>query len=486
MYVFTILKVDVMSDMLFETPRPSDPPKNPVPEVYDKPYRHSVVDSVKTPIETLAAWLGGSNWQVDYYSQIFGKSEELKSFDPTSLSPYQNYHKINRLIIKLQGAIDNNDLTDSGRYELTGSAIITPHPNLVPNVGDAFIGDMGEGQAGQFTVVSVQKLSNNLSSAWRINFKHERAVDSTLERLLQTKVTRESYYNRDYLITGQNGILATEEYLAVQSLERYLQQISTQFVVNNFSHENHTLIVPGQTLPTYDPYVTRAALRVIAVTDAPQIRDVRELNCDDHRIPKFSDIYTVILKRDPTLLYSGFRQFAKILTNMLTPSVFQNSIRYTGIKAIVVPFKPQLDNDNYSGLNELIQLSRSTTTDSGLSMNGVLDDCHCYGDLNIPLNCECEDPVIPTEDNPVVGEPGFDIPTISNSSYILSSAFYEKKLIECSLFERLLWNILDNKPIDNQQVYNFAVKYHLWGRLEQFYLGPLLILLIRASLRGVR
>lgn len=475
-----------MADMLFDVPRPDHPPKNPVPEIYDKPYKHSIVDSEKTPIESLTAWLGGSNWQVDYYSQIFRKGEELKAFDPKSLNPYQNYHKINRLILKLQGAIDNNDETSSGRFELTGSAIIPPHPNLIPNVGDTFIADMGEGQAGQFTVTSIRKLANNLSSAWNISFKHERGVDKQLEGLLESKVTRESYYNRDYLITGQNAILASEEYLAVKTLERYLKQISTQFVANNFSYENHTLIIPGQPMATYDPYVVRAALSVISIEDVGQLRDIREYNCDDHRIPKFNDVYTAIIKRDPTLLYSGFRKFAKILTSLLTPSVYQNSVRYTGIKAIVVPYRQQLDNDNYTGLNDLIEFGRNITVDSGITMNGVLDECHCYGDLSIPVSCECDQTTEPPIPDPTIGNPGFDIPKISNTSYVLSDAFYDKTLIHCSLFERLLWNILDNKPIDNEVVYKFAECYHLWGKLEQYYLGPFLILLMRACLRGVR
>lgn len=475
-----------MSDMLFDIPRPDNPPKNPVPEIYDKQYKHSIVDSKKTPIESLTAWLGGSNWQVDYYSQIFRKGEELKAFDPKSLNPYQNYHKINRLILKLQGAIDNNDETSSGRFELTGNAIIPPHPNLIPNVGDTFIADMGEGQAGQFTVTSIRKLANNLASAWNISFKHERGVDKQLEDLLESKVTRVSYYNRDYLITGQNAILATEDYLAVNNLNRYLKQISTQFITNHFSYEHHSLIIPEQPIATYDPFVTRAALRVISVDDVQLVRDIREYNCDDHRIPKFNDIYTAVIKRDSTLLYSGFRKFAKILASLLTPSVYQNSVRYTGIKAIVVPYRQQLDNDNYSELNNLIEFGRNSTIDSGLTMNGILDECHCYGNLSIPLSCECEQPVDNTTDDSVIGEPGFDIPKIGNTSYVLSDAFYDKSLIHCSLFERLLWNVLDDRPIDYEVVYKFAEKYHLWGRLEQYYLGPLLILLIRACLRGVR
>ena len=73
--------------MLFDIPRPADAPQSTTAEIAPKPFKHSIVDSAKTPVESLAAWIGGSNLQVDYYSQIFGKSEELKPFDPNQLNP---------------------------------------------------------------------------------------------------------------------------------------------------------------------------------------------------------------------------------------------------------------------------------------------------------------------------------------------------------------------------------------------------------------
>ena len=88
-----------MSGMLFDIPQPEEPAKNPTPELTNAPYKHSVVESKKTPIETLASYIGGSNFYCVYYSQKFTKSEELKAFDPLQLNVYQQYHKINDFII---------------------------------------------------------------------------------------------------------------------------------------------------------------------------------------------------------------------------------------------------------------------------------------------------------------------------------------------------------------------------------------------------
>lgn len=464
-----------MSKMLFDIPRPAEAPTNPTAEITPKPYKHSIVDSSKTPIEALAAWIGGSNLQVDYYSQIFGKSEELKPFDPNQLNAYQNYHKINKLIIKLQGAFSQDDEGENGRFTITATAVVPPFPNLVPNVGDALLADMGEGDAGQFTVTRVRKLTNNHASAWEISIKHERLVTEQIAKLLDSKVTKQSYYQRDYLITGQNPLLASEDYNAVTVLNTHLKNISRMFITNNFSYSNHTLIVPGQSEATYDPYVTRAALKVISSEDVSLIRDIQEYNCDDHRIPKFADIYTAVMKRDATLLYGTFKEFAAITVALLNPSVYQNSVRYSGIRYIIAPYQPSLDNDNYAALADIISGYRLSVINPGINLTGSVSDCECPE----PTDTQTVD------DLSVIGNPGFDIPKIGNSSYVLSSAFYEKQLLECSLFERCIWDILDNKPLKFTDVYAFCDSYHKWGKLEQYYLGPLLILLIRATLRGL-
>lgn len=453
-----------MTKMLFDIPRPEEPPKNPTPEIAPKTYRHSIVDSVKTPIETLTAYLGGSNWQVDFYAQVRGSSEELKAFDPNSLNPYQTYHKISKLIIKLQGALSQDDETNTGRFEMAGTAVIPPHPGLVPNVGDAFIADVGEGSAGQFSIISIRKLSNNLASAWSIEFKMERIVTEKIVRLIDSKVVKTSYYNRDYLITGQNPILVEEDFNASRTLTEHFNHIANQLVSQNFSFDTHTVTVPGQTRATYDPFVVRAILRIISNNEVKLYRDIREYNCDDHRIPKFDDLYTAVIRRDPTLLYNTFTQYARLSVNLLNPSIYQNSIRYSGIYFVVVPYRSTLDNDNYSALNDIISGQRLSSVANGLETNSLT--ALNYTEL-------------------ATTRPGFDIPSITSDSYVLTPAFYSNELVKCTKFERCIWNVLNNDTIAYQDVYPFCQEFKNWSKMEQYYLGPLLLLLIRHTLRGL-
>lgn len=478
-----------MSGMLFDIPQPEKPIQNPTPELANKPYKHSVVDSSKTPIETLASYIGGSNFRCNYYSQQFTKSEELKPFDPSQLNVYQQYHKINDFIIKLQGALSgNDDSSGTGRYTLTGNAIIPPLPNLIPNYGDALIADIGEGSAGLFTVTSVRKMTHNLAAAWEVEFALERIADKHITGLIDSKVSRESWYQKDYLISGQNALLTTEDYKAGKDLAEWFKVIARQMVTRNFSQQTRTLTIPLQQIISYDPFVVKAMSRLITEDDVPQMRQLTLFNCDDLRIANYGDIYTAVINRDPTAMYSVFKNFRAMATGTMSTLAYQNPIRLSGVKRVVVPFVEELDNDNYTGLTELIRkrndplLPGIIAGESGNDHGTVfgLDSCGCSNKHNPYL--QAQQGLLDQEN---AGKPGMQIPKITNDSYVLSKAFYDTDLINCTRFERDIWDILNGKPVERQHVYGYCDQYHNWGRLEQFYLGPFLLMMIKYAILGI-
>lgn len=480
-----------MTGMLFDIPQPAEPAKNPTPKLTNAPYKHSVVESKKTPIETLTSYIGGSNFYCVYYSQKFTKSEELKAFDPLQLNVYQQYHKINEFIIKLQGALSGSDDSGStGRYTLTGTAIIPPLPDFIPNYGDALIADIGEGRAGQFTVTSVRKMTHNMAAAWEIEFGLERIADQHITNLLDSKVTTESWYQKDYFITGQKALLTTEDYNAGKNLNEWFRIIARQFVGYNFSIQTQTLTVPLQQVITYDPFVVRAMSRLITEDDVPQWRQITLFNCDDYRINDHVDIYTALINRDPTALYSVFKNFRAINTGVMQTLAFQNPIRLSGVKRIVVPYTDRMDNDNYTGLMDLIS-KRSDPLMPGIiagesgndNSNGSvfgLDSCGCSNKHN-PFYQAAQSKI--DKENEDI--PGMQIPKISNDSYVLSHSFFERDLIKCTRFERDLYDIFDKKPILRENIYEYCKAYPKWGRLEQYYLGPFLLMMIKYALLGI-
>lgn len=477
---------------IFDIPVPEPQPAPPKAEITPPTYKHSIVDSKKTPIEAPAAWIGGSNWYVDYYSQNHGAEEESHAFDPEKLVAYQSYNKINRMILKLQGALSVEDVTDRGRMAATGTALVPPNPGIIPEEHDVFIADIGEGTAGQFTVESVRKLSLNAATAYEITFRLARAVSEKLTKQLDSKVVENYYFRRDSLILGQNPLLIDEDFKATYSLEEYYTQIAALWVASNTSYTHNTFLPPNQAEPIYDPYVVRAMLKLVSSSQHRAVKEIREYNVDDYRIPKYDDVYTAVMNRAAHLIYRCFHQYQTVNYIALRSNPLQNSIRWSGIKVGIIPSTANLDADNFGDLFKLPGVSGPDMTFTGGSLSGSTTSS-CWADLCEPCSIDNKPPPTNSDDpnigpNPElggIGQPGMDIPSIGFPWYVLSEDFYKKRLPACSKFERLLWDILDGRPTNYQDVYPFCQDFVKWGRMEQFYLGPFLLMLIRNASRSI-
>lgn len=476
---------------IYDFPVPEKAPEPPKAEITTPPYKHSIVDSKKTPIEAPAAWIGGSNWYVDYYSQNHGGEEESHAFDPEKLIAYQSYNKINRMILKLQGALSIEDVFDRGTMSATGSALVPPNPGIIPEEHDVFIADIGEGVAGQFTIDSVRKLSLNAATAYEISFRLARPVTEKLVRQLDAKVVENYYFRRDSLILGQNPLLIDADYKATYSLEEYYNQISALWVASNISYTHNTFLLPNQPEPIYDPYVVRAMLKLVSGSQHKVVKEIREYNVDDYRIPKYDDIYTAVMNRQDWLVHRIFKEYQTVSYLALRSHALQNSIRWSGIKYGIMPSTANLDADNYDAVFKLPGVSGPSIELTGGSLTGATTSS-CWADLCEPCSIDNKPPTNTNPDgssnNPdygQIGQPGMDIPSISFPSYVLSKAFYERRLSDCSKFERLLWDILEGRATNYQDVYPFCEDFNKWGRLEQFYLGPFLLMLIRNASRSI-
>lgn len=474
---------------IFEMPLPRPDKRDVEPEITPKPYKHSIVDSKKTPIMALTTAITGSSWIVDYYSQILGAHENLKAFDPKQLSAYQQYRKINRFELKLQGALSTSDETGEGRMSVNGTANIIPIPNFIPNVHDVFIADVGEGLALQFTVVSVQKFTINNSTAYSIDFRAARMADENVTNLLDSKVTENLHWNKDFLIHGQNPLLLTNDYNALKTLETELKKISSHWLATNFSYSNSTVLVPKQNTSIYDPYVTDAFLRLVNSNLNKHVKEIIQYNCDDFRIPKYTSLYQAIIEKDKSMLFRVFKDYQVLSVNYIAASSYQNSVRYSGIKFIVVPDEINRDADNDSRLLQSMGYNGSLTGGRGVSKSNAI----CYADPSIPCNLCCTSitdglngKANPNYDkNGFPLSEGFDIPEVPGERYVFSEGFYKGDREGITKFEALVLDLLDNKPTNYLDVKPFMECFYKWTEVEQFYLGPILIALIKNTIRSL-
>lgn len=474
-------------------PPPVEKKKSPV-TITDPSYKHSIVDSTKRPLETIISFIGGSNWYVDYYSQVLRRDEELKPFDRSALTPYQTYRCIHKFQLKLQGGLSSTDQQTSGRIEQTGTMIVPPYVNLSPNLYDMFIADIGEGVAGLFTITGINKLSLNSQAAFECNFELVSAMTTELDKRLTQRVVEDLYFKKDLLMLGENPIIQREEYFGVEKLEELEKEITQLWLSANFSYESSGLTVPNQPQPTYDPYVAKAMTNLADYRTHPNYGQVKLYNCDDHRMNKYMDIFTVFAENKKHYLNRCFTKYTVLDVRQLKVMALQNSIRYSHYDRVVIPIQSNIDSDNYGWLWSIPQHARHLLRLTPITAQPIPPTTCCPADPMIPCGPsinqhgsmfgagDIEDPVV---DYGVLGDAGIDIPRITSDSYVFSTEFYTGSLKYCSLFERKAMAMLDGEQLDWQSVTKFCNAYPRWGRLEQYYLTPILICMIRSALKGV-
>ena len=462
---------------------PANPPQPTPPKPLEKvsvtspDYRHSVVDTKITPLASLISHVSGSSIVGDYYSQVVSADEELSEFQPNQLAPYQQYHLIKDLESKLQGSLNTSIDSATGVATITGSAII--YPKLTPNRGDVYILDTGDGRAGQFTVTNITILSLFKETCYEIDIELSRYVDQALIDNINSKVVKTSVFHKDFLVYGQNPIIAEESLVALKELKALENTILNHWINSFYSVEFSTFMVPGQEGATYDPYVTRMFFHIYNTTDHRVFNKVKIINVDGVKEANQLSIFDVLLQRDISLLPDVFRTPFLIDTGSFSTDPLLKSARYSGAR-YVVGAKKTLANvdDEYAPIPTLttgIEMRELNDYDFSLASgiyNNLINDFVYPGEEALPSSS-----VFVTEEVPYLHA------IRSTSPYVFSPSFYDNDVNGYSKFEHLVKVYLNDGTINRTVLYGFCNSFQSWGRLEKFYYMPVLLILIKVAQR---
>ena len=439
-----------------------EPPVKSVAE----PLKTSIVETQFTPRSALLTHLSGARWIVDYYSQVIGTNEELKAFDPNQQTIYQSYRRINRCEILIQGSLNNSITAPSNEARISGTAIL--YPGLIPNQYDVIIGDIGDGKLGQFTITEPpQRKSYFNDAAYEITFEMARWYDKSLEDALDQRVTKNLFFQRDYLTYGQNPYLIEEDFHYHKNLERYIASLEDRWVKEFYSPAKKTFLVPRQPNITYDPYLISAVMALFTQNNNNLYRQVNVLNVDDWGLNYVDNLWTMLLSRDEFKIHSVFKQFELLGSERFTAVAQLNGVRFSGVEEVVIPKNHDLGYGN----------SEYGNGGAGAGFCGGV--CYtCNGSDSTKAN-----DTIPTEYD---GTQGTKLPVVNAGGYcILSEAFYTKDFPNMVKFEKLLWDGILKSKIDPSDVFVYFESYPKWSKIDRFYLGIVLVVLMRYSLRGI-
>ena len=191
-----------MASFSYPTAPPLETPRTL--SVADKEFKHSIVDTKIEPLNSLITHVEGASRIVDWYSQILSVSEEPQKYSASLLPHLQQYRLIKDLEIKQSDFSFN---FDDANQEAHATGTATLYPPIIPNYGDMFIADIGNGQVGFFTVSRVEKKSIFKQACFEVEYALERILDNVGEvDVINQKVVETYYFIKDFILYGQNPL----------------------------------------------------------------------------------------------------------------------------------------------------------------------------------------------------------------------------------------------------------------------------------------
>lgn len=461
------------------------PPTSPEPapgpvvinaEIVSPAYKHSLVDTKITPHSSLLTHIEGASWTVDYYSQVVGRDEQLSPLQPSQPEVYQQYLLIKGYEMKLQGSLSPGQDAESTSMTLTGTAML--YPFLKPNVGDMFIADIGDGRAGEFTITSPPVKKTLLKeTCWEISFELRRYVDAEVVRELNTRVVRTTNFVKDFLTYGQNPIIADVDLEAKEKIEEYIRQLLNIWLMKFYSKENRTAVVPGQTGATYDPYVVQTMFRIFDRNEHPLLGRIRELNCQG--LPQVDEllIWNCMINMDLSIRSIMQQKVWLISTKYFSNYALHDGVYFSAIERVVYPHAPfvhvdedyQVGNCSVAGGSPYIDLQ-----DMDVEMSSVYQ-------FNIAGGFD--DPGEPVEPTFTVEEIPLIHPVSKDDYYVFTIHFYNQTPGLQSVLELQINDMIAGRAINKDKIFSLVADIPKWGRLEQFYYIPALLILLKVMLR---
>ena len=429
------------------------------------------VDTKYEPRTNLLQYVSGARWIVNYYKQLKTSEEASEAFDADRPIPYQQYTKIENFEIRvsqpLTQSIDETNMVTT----VTGQGLV--YPSIVPDNGDTFLADVGDGRTGLFNIQNVIQKSYLKDTVYEIEYALMRWVDHNILKELDSKVVQTFHYERAYADYGANPKLDSKQHGLFKKLTQWQSRIGRFYFDNFYSHEYDTFLVPVPGMVVYDPYIVEFIRRLWTTEDIPELRYLKVYNRDSSNNILIKTIWDSILTNDLYSLANVKTKFGVIPRRLFTTGLSGLAgITYSRLQYIYHPITvkdPLLGKYEIPNVGKL-DFSKTTYDDfpSGRMLTLELQRLPGLGFVHPDLQQH-----LPIPDAKKFG---------TYDTYVLSPAFYQRDKANMSKIERMLMASLEEDTVDAEELLPILEKCIDWPDLERFYYIPLLVALCRTAL----
>ncbi len=441
----------IRTDPVAQTPVPV-----PVIHVTNPGYKGIAVDQRWTPIVSMLQHISGSAWTVDYYSQVIDTDTSLGGQRPSSSPVYQQYRKIERLVVRVTAPLTQGQNPDTKAMTYVGKAVVH---SFIPNDGDMFVADIGDGQSATFRIMTTTKMAVFKESVYEIEYE----VGTTEEEFLldlETKTVEHLVYRADKLVHGESPIILANHDALLDQANNVVQVILNQYFTRFFNQEYRTLLVPGQVRTVYDPFLVSFITKLLNTDDCLGMSRLKQLNMQEDGVYKHNSLWDAIANQDEVYLQGGFTRVGLAETASFEINPFFTGIRFTGVQLAVYPKDPMI------GIHDVTETSIKSLSITELTPS-IGGNTEMFEDANtgeLPENA---------------ATPGLYHVTFDDY-YVLSQNFYGETTTQSTL-EVMTRNHIQRKALDLEALMNTAKSFSQWGLVEQFYYLPIVLALLRGG-----
>lgn len=470
------------------------------------PKRRTVVDSQYVPLSHLIVNAEGDKWPVNYYRQNLGMNDELMPMAKGTTGVHQQYTKYIEFIIHVISPLTPQQDSETKEFTVTGEA--TMFFGLIPNKGDMFIADVGNGQAGLFTITETERLTYTKEACYTVRYQMVDYLNDEQEQQLESKVIRTYYFELALAELLERPFLTEADYNTYINLNEQTQFLKSYFERMFWSRIAGNIALPEQLELTHDTY--HAAFCANVGLGTPRNPIISYTN----GYMSNSEVYTI---------WDAFKDmdvnqlsFAQPTFGIATASTFMEATVARGIAwsqyyYTVYPTADFFSPNRTESVKTTVSLIKPLASDAeskfkynnGVCMvdQSIVDEDRFIlppkkpsGDRTIAqatedgIDIDIDDSEWnpqPSWDNLPVVEELKTFPKIGDDFYyVLTKAFYEQDLPKMTPFEISVLDMLKGRPVASKDVALYCKQVRKCSLLEQFYFIPVILLLIKYTKRG--
>lgn len=440
-------------------------------------YQGITIDTKKTNTVALQQYVSGAQWTVDYYRQILTPDQEPTPQDISREPAYQQYTRIMRYVIKVDQDLQISHTKESNTFGVTGAGYANA---LIPNSGDMFIADIGNGKAGLFTITSSTPEVYMNTAVYRIEWVMVQEL--TTERFddLQRKVINSYTYSNSSMMNGCSPFLNEQTIAEQEYYKKIYYQIIDQYLTDFYSVENQTLLVPDQQTKVYDHFVVLAIIEILDNRIDRRLKKIKALNVMSERVMKQPTLWNSLIRCDRHAIEYGTQRVHLTTTMVSRWKPELQAIGYTGIPRFVFPMDAPTDVDSqYSYQNH--NVPDGIPYSPGLPRRPICGPFKTQQERNLPwfkYPTAEELKSLPNWDKPV------DLyPVAIDCYYVLSKHFYLGDLTLQSKLELLVNEYLNRVDLNKDSFKKLLGECFNWDNLERYYYHPILLILLKSVIK---